>query len=120
MSDRPKRERAPSGVAGAPGRRGPRPDAELLAEAIARPDGWLDECRAAVSSVARRIARRAENDEAQDPLDRGIVAGLATAISSHEALMKRRGTGDAKRGLAEVTPIRKSALDATLPGKGPA
>lgn len=120
MSDKPKRERAPRGISGASGHRGPRPDAELLAEAIARPDGWLDECRAAVSAVARRIARRAEDDAAQDPLDRGIVTGLATAITSHEALMKRRGTGDAKRGLAEVTPIRKSALEANPPQKAPA
>jgi hypothetical protein len=85
-----------------------------VAEAIARPDGWLDDMRAAASAVARRVMRRAEADEPQDPLDRGLIAGLATAITSHEALMKRRGTGDAQRGLAQVKPIR-SALDAARP-----
>lgn len=104
------RQKPPRGVAGAPGRRGPRPDAELIAEAIARPDGWLDDMRAAASAVARRVMRRAENDEPQDAIDRGILTGLATAISSHEALMKRRGTGDAKK-LATVTPIRSALGD---------
>lgn len=91
-----KREKPPRGVAGAPGRSGPRPDHELLEEALARPDGWIDDYRAAASAVARRVMRRAERDEDQHALDRGMLEGLATSISSHEALMKRRGSSSTK------------------------
>lgn len=104
-----KREKPPRGMAGAPGHSGPRPDADLLAEALDRPDGWLDEMRAAATAVARRVRRRAELDQEQSPLDRGLLTGIATAITSHESLMKRRGTG---KPLASVTPLRPSALAA--------
>ena len=111
-----KRQKPPRGVAGAPGHRGPRPDAELIAEALEKPDGWLDDMRAAASAVARRVMRRAENDEQQDPLDRGLLTGLATAITSHEALMKRRGGGASAKpaSVGNVVPFR-SALAAGAP-----
>ena len=106
----PKRSK---GRPGAPaGHPGPLSDAERMEQAMARPDGWLDEARRTAITVLFKIQRDAAAG-AIVPSDGATFERVGNTITSHESLMARRG--GQKPQLASVTPIRSALAGAVKP-----